>query len=49
MILKTYPDRVAFCVAQLCPVYCRYCFRKRRDEETGLHFNRAIIVQIYSN
>ncbi|NDE17165.1 KamA family radical SAM protein [bacterium] len=42
-VVHVYPDRVAFCVAQLCPVYCRYCFRKRRDEETGLHFNRAIV------
>ncbi len=44
-VVHLYPDRVAFCVAQLCPVYCRYCFRKRRDEETGLHFNRKIIEQ----
>lgn len=42
-VVQVYPDRVAFCVAQLCPVYCRYCYRKRRDEEVGLHFNRAII------
>jgi lysine 2,3-aminomutase len=42
-VVHVYPDRVAFCVAQLCPVYCRYCFRKRRDEETGLHFNPRII------
>ncbi len=42
-VVQVYPDRVAFCVAQLCPVYCRYCFRKRRDEETGLHFNRRIV------
>lgn len=42
-VVHVYPDRVAFCVAQLCPVYCRYCFRKRRDEETGLHFNRTIV------
>jgi lysine 2,3-aminomutase len=42
-VVHVYPDRVAFCVAQLCPVYCRYCFRKRRDEEVGLHFNRTII------
>jgi len=42
-VVQVYPDRVAFCVAQLCPVYCRYCFRKRRDDEIGLHFNRAII------
>lgn len=42
-VVHVYPDRVAFCVAQLCPVYCRYCFRKRRDETDGLHFNRAIV------
>ena len=42
-VVHLYPDRVAFCVAMLCPVYCRYCYRKRRDEESGLHFNRAII------
>jgi len=42
-VVHVYPDRVAFCVAQLCPVYCRYCFRKRRDEEDGLHFNKRII------
>lgn len=44
-VVHVYPDRVAFCVAQLCPVYCRYCFRKRRDDEVGLHFNRQIVDQ----
>lgn len=44
-VVHLYPDRVAFCVAMLCPVYCRYCYRKRRDEQTGLHFNRAIIAK----
>lgn len=42
-VVHLYPDRVAFCVAHICPVYCRYCFRKRRGEETGLHFNRKVI------
>lgn len=42
-VVHVYPDRVAFCVAQLCPVYCRYCFRKRRDDEQGLHFNRNVV------
>ena len=42
-VVHVYPDRVAFCVAQLCPVYCRYCYRKRRDDEVGLHFNRSIV------
>ncbi|MCY4381050.1 MAG: KamA family radical SAM protein [Proteobacteria bacterium] len=44
-VVHIYPDRVAFCVAQLCPVYCRYCFRKRRDKEHGLHFHRHVIKQ----
>ena len=42
-VVHVYPDRVAFCVAMLCPVYCRYCYRKRRDDEAGLHFNRKIV------
>lgn len=42
-VVHVYEDRVAFCVAQLCPVYCRYCFRKRRDGEEGLHFNPRIV------
>jgi lysine 2,3-aminomutase len=42
-VVHVYRDRVAFCVAQLCPVYCRYCFRKRRDDEVGLHFNPKIV------
>lgn len=44
-VVHVYPDRVAFCVAMLCPVYCRYCYRKRRDDEEGLHFNRQIIAR----
>ncbi|BBH54404.1 KamA family radical SAM protein [Fluviispira sanaruensis] len=42
-VVHVYKDRIAWCVAQLCPVYCRYCFRKRRDGEEGLHFNPKII------
>ena len=42
-VVHVYKDRVAFCVALLCPVYCRYCFRKRREEEHGLHYNPRII------
>ena len=44
-LIHIYPDRVAFCVARLCPVYCRYCFRKRRDNQPGLHFNPKIISE----
>ena len=42
-LVHVYHDKIAWCVAQLCPVYCRYCFRKRRDEEVGLHYNPKII------
>lgn len=44
-MVHVYEDRVAFCIAQLCSVYCRYCFRKRRDEEVGLHFNPKVIQE----
>ncbi len=44
-VVHVYQDRIAWCVAQLCPVYCRYCFRKRRDGEQGLHYNPKIIQQ----
>jgi lysine 2,3-aminomutase len=28
LIIRVYPDRVAFCVGARCPVYCRHCLRK---------------------
>jgi lysine 2,3-aminomutase len=28
-LIHNYPDRVAFCVASECAIYCRYCLRKR--------------------
>ena len=28
LILRVYPDRLAFCVGNRCPVYCRHCLRK---------------------
>ena len=28
LVIKVYPDRVAFCVGNRCPVYCRHCLRK---------------------
>ena len=28
LIIHVYPDRVAFCVGNRCPVYCRHCLRK---------------------
>jgi len=28
-VIRIYPDRVAFAVFDVCPVFCRFCFRKR--------------------
>jgi lysine 2,3-aminomutase len=28
-LIRLYPDRVAWCVTAACPVYCRFCFRRR--------------------
>ncbi len=28
LIIRVYPDRVAFCVGNRCPMYCRHCLRK---------------------
>jgi lysine 2,3-aminomutase len=28
LIIRVYPDRLAFCVGNRCPVYCRHCLRK---------------------
>ena len=28
-VIRIYPDRVAFTAFNVCPVFCRYCFRKR--------------------
>ena len=28
-VIKVYPDRIAWCVSNVCPVLCRHCLRKR--------------------
>jgi len=37
-----YPDRVLFLVSSECPVYCRFCTRKRRIGKTGAVTTRAL-------
>ncbi|MFW6232077.1 MAG: radical SAM protein, partial [Spirochaetota bacterium] len=32
-LIHVYPDRVALCITDHCPSYCRHCFRKRRTGE----------------
>ena len=44
-VVHVYPDRVAFKITNVCPTYCRYCFREyfvgNRDE----HHTRAKLQQ----
>jgi len=35
-IIKVYPDRIAFCVADRCAVSCRYCLRKRLSDKKSV-------------
>jgi lysine 2,3-aminomutase len=42
-VIHLYPDRVAFTVAEVCPAYCRVCFRKRRGQREGHHFHKETI------
>jgi lysine 2,3-aminomutase len=34
-LIRLYPDRVAWCVTDACPVYCRHCFRRRFTAQAG--------------
>jgi lysine 2,3-aminomutase len=34
-LIRLYPDRVAWCVTASCPVYCRFCFRRRIVGQDG--------------
>ncbi len=38
-IARQYYDRIAFCVTQVCSIYCRHCFRKELtiDDSLSLH------------
>jgi lysine 2,3-aminomutase len=40
-IARQYHDRIAFCVTQVCSIYCRHCFRKELtiDDSLSLHFD----------
>ena len=34
-IIHRYPDRVIFLITDICPIYCRYCTRKRFTAQKG--------------
>ncbi len=40
-LVHNYKDRVAFCVAAECAVYCRYCLRKRMVGDGEYAMNKA--------
>lgn len=42
-VVHVYPDRVAFKVTNVCPTYCRYCFREYFVGNVEEHHTRAKI------
>lgn len=42
-IVHVYPDRVAFKITNVCPTYCRYCFREYFVGNAEEHHTRAKI------
>jgi len=44
-LIHNYGDRVAFCVAAECAVYCRYCLRKRMVGDSEYAMNKAEIQE----
>ena len=45
-IVHRYRDRVLFKVAHVCPVYCRFCFRR---EMVGPEFGEALSAEDFAN
>ena len=44
-LIRLYPDRVAWCVTGTCPVYCRFCFRRRLVAGEGGDFSAAALAR----
>jgi lysine 2,3-aminomutase len=44
-VVHNYNDRVAFCVAAECAVYCRYCLRKRMVGDSEYAMNKSELQQ----
>ena len=44
-VIHNYNDRVAFCIAADCAVYCRYCLRKRMVGDGEWSLNRSEITE----
>lgn len=43
-VTHRYPDRVLFLISQVCPVFCRFCTRKRKMGR-GLHVDARTVEQ----
>ena len=43
-LIRLYPDRVAWCVTGTCPVYCRFCFRRRLVANPAGDFSAAALA-----
>ena len=39
-VIKVYPDRIAWCISNVCPVLCRHCLRKRMVGKESFDFSR---------
>ena len=44
-LIRLYPDRVAWCVTGSCPVYCRFCFRRRLTGEPGGDYSEDALAR----
>ena len=44
-VVHVYPDRVAFKITNVCPTYCRYCFREYFVGNHDEHHTRAKLQQ----
>jgi lysine 2,3-aminomutase len=42
--VRLYPDRAAWCVSGTCPVYCRFCFRRRLVGRDNGDFSPAALA-----
>jgi lysine 2,3-aminomutase len=47
-IVHRYPDRVLLKPSLVCPVYCRYCFRREQIGERGKVLSRAALDRAYA-
>ena len=47
-VIKVYPDRVAWCVSNVCPVLCRHCLRKRMVDRDNFDASGKARKEVFS-